>query len=363
MATTASRQPAGRRRETHRARPGFMIIATIVVWLTTVAPITALTSWLFDQQTGKWLLYSLVLAPFAFMGLWHVIQRGSPGLRWPVMQYFGWGAVLAPLMLVGAVLTIWLPKPTVGAAVLITWLVLGILGVLAATRISERVLSFRHALLDRPYKVVQLSDIHVGSRSPAFLQQAIDQAVRHQPDMLLITGDLVDASAVRAENLQALGGLPCPVYVSLGNHERYIDLDAVIAMIEGHGVEILRSHTATHGRLQIIGIDDADHQDHVERTLPGIPLSDDHYRILLYHRPDGWDAARTAGIDLMLAGHTHGGQIWPFKYFVRWRFKHLVGLFSENDRHLYVSPGTGCWGPIMRLGTRAEMTVIDLLPA
>jgi predicted MPP superfamily phosphohydrolase len=328
-----------------------------------VAPIVVLASWLLERSTGSWLLLSLPLGPIVFIGLWAAIQSANLKLRWPVMQYFGWGAVLMPLVIVGLVATLWVPPKTVGLIVLVAWLVLGLAGVAAATKIAERFLTFDHALLDRPYKLVQLSDVHVGSRSDRFLRRAIEQALRHQPDALLLTGDLIDSSAVTSEDLEALGEIPCPAYFAIGNHERYIDLDAVIAMVRSKGVELLRSQAVTHGKLQIIGIDDADSPDHVSDQLPGVTLSGDHYRILLYHRPDGWHSARQAGIDLMLAGHTHGGQIWPFKYLVKQRFAYLTGLFSEDDRHLYVSPGTGCWGPIMRLGTRSEMTVINLVPA
>ncbi|MGI9449213.1 MAG: metallophosphoesterase [Geminicoccaceae bacterium] len=339
-----------------------ILIGIVVTWLTMVAPITVLMSWLFEQAPGTWLLASLLLGPFAFIGLWWTIQNSNLRVRWPVMQYFGWGTVLLPLTFTGMIATIWVSPQTVGFAVLLAWLVLGTIGVIAATRIAERSLTFDHVLLDRPYKLVQLSDVHVGSRSANFLRRAIEQALSHRPDAMLLTGDLIDASAVKSEDLNALGEIPCPVYFTLGNHERYIDLDAAIAMIESQGVDLLRGQAITQGQLQIVGIDDADNPDQVGDHLPGIELSDNHYRILLYHRPDGWQAARQAGIDLMLAGHTHGGQIWPFNYVVKQRFEHLLGLFSEDDRHLYVSPGTGCWGPIMRLGTRSEMTVIDLVP-
>lgn len=338
------------------------LIGTAIAWLTMIAPIIILMSWLGERSTGSWLLASLFLGPFVFIGLWAAIQSANLNIRWPVMQYFGWGAVLLPLTVAGMIATIWVPPQTVGLITLLAWLVLGIVGVGAATRIAERSLTFDHALLDRPYKLVQLSDVHVGSRSAAFLRRAIEQALRHQPDALLLTGDLIDASAVTSEDLNALGEVSCPVYFAIGNHERYIDLDAVIAMASSKGVDLLRGQAMTQGQLQIVGIDDADSPDQVGDNLPEIALSDHHYRILLYHRPDGWKAARKAGIDLMLAGHTHGGQIWPFHYAVKQRFEHLTGLFSEEGRHLYVSPGTGCWGPIMRLGTRSEMTVINLVP-
>jgi predicted MPP superfamily phosphohydrolase len=339
------------------------LIGTIVAWTTMVAPVIALMSLLLERSTGTWLLASLLLGPVAFIGLWAAIQSANLKIRWPVMQYFGWGAVLLPLIVVGLIATLWIPPKTVGFVILFAWLVLGAVGVVAATKIAERSLTFDHALLDKPYKLVQLSDVHVGSRSAGFLSRAIEQALRHQPDALMLTGDLIDASAVTSEDLTALGEVSCPVYFALGNHERYIDLDAVVAMTRSKGVDLLRGQSVIHGKLQIVGIDDADSPDQVGDKLPDVALSDHHYRILLYHRPDGWHAARNAGIDLMLAGHTHGGQIWPFNYIVKQRFEHLTGLFSENGRHLYVSPGTGCWGPIMRLGTRSEMTVINLVPA
>ena len=92
--------------------------------------------------------------------------------------------------------------------------------------------------------------------------------------------------------------------------------------------------------------------------------------MLLYHRPDGWAAARAAGVRLMLAGHTHGGQIWPFGLAVRRAYPEDIGRFDADGSTLYVSPGTGTWGPVFRLGgggggggTRSEMTLVELVPA
>ena len=84
------------------------------------------------------------------------------------------------------------------------------------------------------------------------------------------------------------------------------------------------------------------------------------FTVLLYHQPDIWDAAKRHGIELMLSGHTHKGQIWPFGLLVRTRYAHVAGHFQASLSHLFVSQGTGTWGPHMRFGTRCEMTVIDL---
>lgn len=94
--------------------------------------------------------------------------------------------------------------------------------------------------------------------------------------------------------------------------------------------------------------------------LPALPQDPSRYQVLLYHRPDGLEAAAAANIDLMLCGHTHNGQIVPFNFLVRRVFPRIVGLHDLGGTRLYVSPGTGTWGPVMRLGTRSEITVFDV---
>ena len=85
--------------------------------------------------------------------------------------------------------------------------------------------------------------------------------------------------------------------------------------------------------------------------------------MLLYHRPDNWQFVSQSGVDLMLCGHTHAGQIFPFDLITRRYFPNLHGLYSKNGAHLYVSTGTGTWGPAMRLGSVNEITMINLLPS
>ncbi len=116
------------------------------------------------------------------------------------------------------------------------------------------------------------------------------------------------------------------------------------------------------GEIQLIGIDDAESVDQVAVQLPLIERASGKYNVLLYHRPLGWLDAFADGVDLMLSGHTHNGQIFPFNWLVRAQFSRLQGLYSASSgagQH-YVSPGTGTWGPIMRLGSNNEITVFNL---
>ena len=245
---------------------------------------------------------------------------------------------------------------------LLCWLVALAIGVLSVLRVRERKLELKSHKLDKAYRLVQLSDVHVGSRSAQFLNNLIAQTLRHEPDVVVITGDLLDLDHVDESLLTGLKTVNCPVFLCIGNHERYVDLAKAIRAIETNGVRVLRNESVSHGKLQIIGIDDQNEADDVLPVLSGITISPGHYQVLLYHRPDGWHAAIEHGVDLTLSGHTHAGQIWPFGHIVKLRFPQMAGYFQHDTKHLYVSPGSGTWGPTMRLGTRSELTIVDLLP-
>ncbi len=210
-------------------------------------------------------------------------------------------------------------------------------------------------------KLVQLSDIHRGSVSERHLKRLIEQTNQLDPDLILITGDLIDPAEDLTDNsLKILEEFKAPVYWVSGNHERLAGMKSVIRMIEQTSVIPLRNETTQIGNIQLIGIDDSRNRKQVEQVLTGIDVDPDCYSILMYHQPEGCNAAAKAGIDLMLCGHTHNGQIWPFNWVVRSRFKYLCSLYEIDGMKLYVSPGSGTWSPPMRLGSRNQVTMIQL---
>lgn len=219
----------------------------------------------------------------------------------------------------------------------------------------------------QPIKIVQITDVHIGSRSHRFLQQVVRKINDLEPDYVCITGDFIDASGVTLAELQSLNTIKVPVYFSIGNHEKYEDLDDIVTRLKQLGVRVLRNaaQTVEHrqsGKLQFIGIDDMDDALQVARQLANIDIASDAYTVLLYHRPRGLGAAEAAGIDLMMSGHTHNGQIVPFNFAVKRVFPKIQGLYQQGSTRLYVSTGTGTWGPIMRIGTRSEITLFELSP-
>jgi predicted MPP superfamily phosphohydrolase len=226
-------------------------------------------------------------------------------------------------------------------------------------------------------KLVQLTDLHIGAtKSKDFAEDVVRRTNALKPDIILLTGDIVEGrfGSARAD-VQILADLKARlgVYMVTGNHEYYSGLAEWLPELERLGIKILRNRHVTldadkDGGWVLAGIDDwkgdsvePGQGPDMERALNGI----DPQRpvILLSHQPKAmFDAAR-AGVGLVLSGHTHGGQIWPFGIAVRLQQRSfLQGLYKVEGSQLYVSPGTGYWGPPMRLGTRAEITHITLVP-
>ena len=247
----------------------------------------------------------------------------------------------------------------IGAALL-----LGGFGVISALRPVVKRIEFASANLSAPVRFVQLSDVHIGSRSQAFLEQVMERVTGLAPDFLCITGDFIDAPGITDAQLASLRSVQCPIYFCIGNHEKYEDLEDILARLRRLGVVVLRNAATRHREdLQVIGIDDLDDHTQVERQLKRIDVDKKGFSLLLYHRPRGLEAAAEAGVDLMLSGHTHNGQIMPFNLVVARQFDRITGLHQHGDARLYVSQGTGTWGPIMRVGTRSEITLFEVSPA
>ncbi|MFH1064541.1 MAG: metallophosphoesterase [Candidatus Woesearchaeota archaeon] len=213
--------------------------------------------------------------------------------------------------------------------------------------------------------VVQLSDVHVGSiRNSGFLQEIAEKVNKIGPDAVFITGDLVDGTApLRDDMFHGLDKIKAPIFMVTGNHETYEGLDEVMKIISKTKIRLLRNEVTKLNGVQIIGVDFSEDKQKLKETLDSLKINKTRPSILLYHSPIGTEYANEAGINLQLAGHTHNGQIFPFNFLVRIEFKHIMGLYKLDGTRLYVSPGTGTWGPPMRLGSRNEITKFRLVPS
>ncbi len=283
---------------------------------------------------------------------------------WVGLAFLLLGAVIPvhPLALAG------LPDDIARGLLLAIWVPLAVWSVVSAHRLVVRRVALPSAKLDDPVRLVQVSDIHVGSRGPGFLPRIVRRINALEPDAVLITGDLVDLMQLPGDALDAIGRLAAPAFFATGNHEHYIGSDAVCARLEALGVTVLRNAATEWKAMRIIGIDDAEARDQVARMLAEMEIvtaghTRTSFTILMYHRPDGAEDAARAGVDLMLCGHTHNGQIMPFNWIVRRYFPRIAGRFDIDGMVLHVSPGTGTWGPTMRLGSSNEITLFEISPA
>ena len=311
----------------------------------------------------------VLLAGPAAGWLVHQVRR-NPWTRWlqrAVYLWVGLGFLLLCVVVpVHLLRLIGLPHGAAAALLAAVWVPLAVWSIVNAHRIAVRRIELSSPKLDRPVRLVQVSDIHVGSRGAGFLARIVRRVNALAPDAVLVTGDLIDLMKLPPEVLDSVGALSAPAFFATGNHERYIGSDAVCARLEALGVTVLRDARIDWGTMRIIGIDDAEARDQVARVLEriGTTRSDESpFTILMYHRPNGVEDAARAGVDLMLCGHTHNGQIVPFDRIVKRYFPRIAGRFDVEGMVLYVSPGTGTWGPTMRLGSSNEITVFELAPA
>lgn len=222
-------------------------------------------------------------------------------------------------------------------------------------------------------RLVQLTDVHVGPTiGREHIARMVEQVNTLSPDIVAITGDLVDGSVADLGHAVApLGELRARhgVFFVTGNHEYFSGADQWIAELGRLGIRVLRNERLTLERdgasLDLAGVDDRSaarygdgHGEDLARALDG--RATDRPVVLLAHQPRTvLDAARWK-VDLQISGHTHGGQIWPFGYLVRLQQRFLAGLARHQDTLLYVSRGSGYWGPPVRLGAPGEIAELVL---
>ncbi|MES2937126.1 MAG: metallophosphoesterase [Pseudomonadota bacterium] len=227
------------------------------------------------------------------------------------------------------------------------------------------------------FRLVQISDLHVGPTIRATYVQAVVDAVNAlQADAVVLTGDLVDGSVEElAPHVAPLAALRSAhgSYAVTGNHEYYSGAGPWIAHLRRMGMRVLMNeHVVIEragARLVLAGIPDhgaghfdASHAPDAAAALRGAP-ADAAVRLLLAHQPRSLHGALAAGFDVQLSGHTHGGQFLPWNFFVRLQQPHTAGLHRIGKLWLYVSRGTGYWGPPKRLGAPSEITQVVLIRA
>ena len=219
------------------------------------------------------------------------------------------------------------------------------------------------------FRIVQLSDLHLNfMKSKRWLEGVVEKTNELKPDLIVITGDLVDADlckfrefCVVLKQLNAKYG----VFAVTGNHEYYAGIDMFSEIARDSNITVLRNQKTTIADvIELVGIDDKAGKSFSEtgpdltKAMRDCDLT--KLVILLSHQPDVFDKAVDLGVDLQLSGHTHAGQILPIDLIVMCYFKYPYGLYHKNSSYIYTTSGTGTWGPPMRFSSRSEIVKIIL---
>lgn len=213
-----------------------------------------------------------------------------------------------------------------------------------------------------------LSDTHLGlGVSLSRFEKALAVLQKEKPDMLLVLGDVFEYGPGRNQYAQALARFQAPMgkYGVLGNHEYYTGYDQSLDFYRQSGITLLQNelaHPAEH--LTIAGVKDVRtarvQEKDVTRLLESVPAGNAVF--YLSHQPLFVQTAADAGVGLMLSGHTHNGQIFPFNWLVKQQYPYIYGLYTVDHLNLYVTSGWFYWGMPLRLFAPAEMAVIRVNP-
>ena len=218
--------------------------------------------------------------------------------------------------------------------------------------------------LERPLKVVLLSDLHIGyTNRLAELRRWIGLINAENADLVIVGGDIIDGSlrAIDHQNMaDELKKIKAPVYASLGNHEYYAGVDGAVDFYKRAGIRLLRDESVSVDGINIVGRDD---RTNVKRR----PLSHlmeeidrSRFTLLIDHQPYKLEKAERECIDFQFSGHTHYGQVWPISWIEDRIYEDAYGLLRKGSTTYYVSSGMGIWGGKFRIGTQSEYIVLEI---
>lgn len=323
---------------------------------------------------GAFLTFSPLLVWFLERQNWHRVTVATAWVSYTWMGYLFLFLCIGLLVDLGHALVTLLRchwplshMMTLGAVSLLALILLAY-GLVAARQIQVEEISITTPkLATGQVTIAQISDLHLGVMlGDEFLERVIARLREIRPDILVATGDIVDG---QGDDLDALArrfqsyAPPLGAYAVTGNHEHYAGLETSLRFLRHAGFAVLRGESVKAGGIVLTGVDDpaaipVGQHARLDARQARASVNKDAFIVLLKHQPVV-DSATL--FDLQLSGHTHGGQIFPFVYLTRLAYRVHTGLTELADgRRLYVSRGTGTWGPPIRLFAAPEITLITI---
>lgn len=257
-------------------------------------------------------------------------------------------------------------------------LILTIYGIWNAYYIRVNELTIPISGLTHEIRALHITDVHLGNfRGKGQVERLANIVKELNLDVIFNTGDMFDSKNhfVSGEDvLSPLAKLNIPHFFVYGNHDDYVGVETVIDKMRKAGCTVLLNEVTQFGELQIVGLnnmlpDSSSFDPHakpgslnIDEVLNKLEIKEKRPTILLHHRPDGVDYMQKSGVDLLLSGHTHGGQLFPITIISKLMFGYNSGLYKFKDMTIHVSEGIGTIFSPIRLGTNSGITLIHLVP-
>lgn len=357
----------------------FVLVFFVVALLWTYVGLSFVLPMLWGTQF-MWLGWAFLIGTFALqVWRWTFFARAEKNPWLLLATYFSLGLIcfLVVATLLKDLLSLFVDiTPLMLFELLIISVLLNLQSLWIARKGPQvKTIVLKTGLSGQPLRIIQLSDLHVG---PIITKKYVENVVRLvtdlKPDLIVATGDMGDGDvSLLDRDLEPLGRLRdlAPCYHIPGNHEYYWNAEAWISKMESLGFKALLNRGLPldlPGKIPLWlgGVPDPQGARFIpsHHADPSKAIDQEQargrYKVLIAHQPKTCHDALKAGFDLMLCGHTHGGQFFPFTMLVGFFNPYTRGLNDHHGMKVYVNVGTGFWGPPLRLGARAEITCIEL---
>ena len=337
-----------------------LVILFVVSYLIFIFPFDILSSWLgYPSKLHESLLATSVV--FALCLYYFRSKSTNKIIKFFVYEGFGIGTVsffiILPLIVISyfqilinyqlVIIFFFIQIPAI------------IYGYMNSKKLKIKRLSIESNLINKSIKFVFISDVHIGSNHPSSLKKLVSKINTLDFNFLVIGGDLIDSSAFQINDLYELKKIDKPIYFVTGNHEYYIqNYKKHLQDLKLVGIKILENESLQLDGINLVGLSDNITNklkiEYVEKLS-----KKDLFNLLIVHKPSIWKKVSN-NANLMLSGHTHNGQIFPFNFVVKLQFPQNYGLYKNVNNFLYVSSGSATWGPKIRIGSNNEIIQIEL---
>ncbi len=337
------------------------MILLIITYLFYIFPFEMLSKYLLNEVTTY--KYSIINTLIFFVFIVYYLRSHSTFKPLKIFVYEGLGIGFISFLVVSTSVLInsfsYFSEKFIGIISLLVIITITIYGMLNARRISIKKIILKSSKITKSYNIIFLSDVHLGTNNSNHLSSILNKIEPLEYDFLLIGGDLIDSSSFKIKELDLFNRIKKDIFFVSGNHEYYLkDFKSKIEKLKKFKIKVLKNTSRQLEQINLIGIDDLQSQ-HTKIKYVKKLYKYDLFNIILCHKPDIWDSINDQS-DLMLSGHTHNGQIFPFNFLVKLKFKFIYGIYKFKKSQLYVSSGAGCWGPKLRIGSSNEIVNIKL---